>query len=321
MLIKFACAQPEITAGQPDLNTQKIINLIKEAALNKADILLLPELAVPGYLIGDLWEQKSFLEDCEAFGEEIIKVTSDYDICVIFGNIAIDRTKVNEDGRVRKYNAAFAAYRGKALGNGKLPYNCIIKHSLPNYREFDDSRYFYSLAQLAAELETTPQQLAYPVEIEIKGQKLKLGIMLCEDGWTENYHFSIPSALAKNGSDILCNLSCSPFTLNKNAKRHRLFSAQAQKLALPLAYCNNTGIQNNGKNIFTYDGCSCVYSSNGTLIAEADAFKESLLYFYFDTADKTVKADSQPVATAKDDTADIYKSVRYGTQNFCSSLA
>ena len=46
MLIKFACAQPEITAGRPDLNTQKIINLIKEAALNKADILLLPELAV-----------------------------------------------------------------------------------------------------------------------------------------------------------------------------------------------------------------------------------------------------------------------------------
>ena len=103
---------------------------------------------------------------------------------------------------VRKYNAAFAAYRGKALGSGKLPYNCIIKHSLPNYREFDDSRYFYSLAQLAAELETTPQQLAHPVEVEIKGQKLKLGIMLCEDGWTENYHFSTPSALAENGSDI-----------------------------------------------------------------------------------------------------------------------
>lgn len=185
MLIKFACAQPEITAGRPDLNTQKIINLIKEAAFKKADILLLPELAVPGYLIGDLWEQKSFLEDCEAFGEEIINATANYDICVIFGNIAIDRNKVNEDGRVRKYNAAFAAYRGKALGNGKLPYNCIIKHSLPNYREFDDSRYFYSLAQLAAELETTPHQLAHPVEVEIKGQKLKLGIMLCEDGWTE----------------------------------------------------------------------------------------------------------------------------------------
>ena len=137
MLIKFACAQPKITAGRPDLNTQKIINLIKEAALNKADILLLPELAVPGYLIGDLWEQKSFLEDCEAFGEEIINATADYDICVIFGNIAIDRTKVNEDGRVRKYNAAFAAYRGNVRGNGKLPYNCIIQHSLPNNHQFD----------------------------------------------------------------------------------------------------------------------------------------------------------------------------------------
>ena len=46
MLIKFVCAQPEITAGRPDLNTQKILNIIKKAALDKADILLLPELAV-----------------------------------------------------------------------------------------------------------------------------------------------------------------------------------------------------------------------------------------------------------------------------------
>ena len=123
MLIKFACAQPEITAGRPDLNTQKIINLIKEAALNKADILLLPELAVPGYLIGDLWEQKSFLEDCEAFGEKIINATANYDICVIFCNIAIDISKVKEDGRVRNYHPSFAAYHRKFLGKVQLPYH------------------------------------------------------------------------------------------------------------------------------------------------------------------------------------------------------
>ncbi len=318
-MLKIACAQPEITAGRPDLNTEKILNLIDEAAANSADILFLPECAVPGYLIGDLWEQTAFIEDCEACGQDIINATADNDLCVVFGNIALDKTKVNEDGRMRKYNAAFIAHHGKALGNGKLPYNFTVKHSLPNYREFDDSRYFYSLAQLAAELGTTPDALTAPVEVNIKGQTVKLGIMLCEDGWTDNYHFNVPQALARGGADILCNISCSPFTLNKDAKRHRLFGTQAEEAKLPLVYCNNTGIQNNGKNIFTYDGCSCVYNSDGTLSAEAEAYAETVLYFDFDCKSKKISA-APALAEPADRTAAIYKAVRYGTQKFLQQL-
>ncbi len=318
-MLKIACAQPEITAGRPDLNTEKILKLIDETAANGADILFLPECSVPGYLIGDLWEQTAFIEDCEACGQDIINATADNDLCVVFGNIALDKTKVNEDGRVRKYNAAFIAYHGKSLGNGKLPYNFIVKHSLPNYREFDDSRYFYSLAQLAAELGTTPDALTAPVEINIQGQTVKLGVMLCEDGWTDNYHFNVPQALAHGGADILCNISCSPFTLNKDAKRHRLFGAQAKEAKLPLVYCNNTGIQNNGKNIFTYDGCSCVYNSDGTLSAEAEAYAETVLYFDFDCEAKKINA-APALAETADRTAAIYKSVRYGTQKFLQQL-
>lgn len=318
-MLKIACAQPEITAGRPDLNTEKILKLIDETAANGADILFLPECSVPGYLIGDLWEQTAFIEDCEACGQDIINATADNDLCVVFGNIALDKTKVNEDGRVRKYNAAFVAHHGKALGNGKLPYNFTVKHSLPNYREFDDSRYFYSLAQLAAELGTTPDALTAPVEVNIKGQTVKLGIMLCEDGWTDNYHFNVPQALARGGADILCNISCSPFTLNKDVKRHRLFGAQAKEAKLPLVYCNNTGIQNNGKNIFTYDGCSCVYNSDGTLSAEAEAYAETILYFDFDYETKKINA-APAIAETMDRTAAIYKAVRYGTQKFLQQL-
>ena len=318
-MLKIACAQPEITAGRPNLNTEKILKLIDEAAANGANILFLPECSVPGYLIGDLWEQTAFIEDCEACGQDIINATADNDLCVVFGNIALDKTKVNEDGRVRKYNAAFVAHHGKALGNGKLPYNFTVKHSLPNYREFDDSRYFYSLAQLAAELGTPPDALTAPVEVNIKGQTVKLGVMLCEDGWTDNYHFNVPQALARGGADILCNISCSPFTLNKDAKRHRLFGTQAEEAKLPLVYCNNTGIQNNGKNIFTYDGCSCVYNSDGTLSAEAEAYAETVLYFDFDYKTKKINA-AFALAEAADRTAAIYKAVRYGTQKFLQQL-
>ncbi|MFQ9523802.1 MAG: hypothetical protein ACLR2G_10395 [Phascolarctobacterium faecium] len=87
--------------------------------------------------------QAAFIEDCAAYGDEIIAATENCgELCVIFGNIAVDNSKRNEDGRARKYNAAFAAQHGKLLTNGTLPYDFIVKNALPNYREFDDNRHF-----------------------------------------------------------------------------------------------------------------------------------------------------------------------------------
>lgn len=68
MALKIACGQMEIIAGRPDLNTKKMLELIGLAKNDKVDILLFPEMAVPGSLIGDLWEQSAFLKDCEAYG-------------------------------------------------------------------------------------------------------------------------------------------------------------------------------------------------------------------------------------------------------------
>ena len=64
MALKIACGQIEIIAGRPDLNTKKILHHMDMACQNGIDILLLPELAVPGYFLGDLWEQTAFIEDC-----------------------------------------------------------------------------------------------------------------------------------------------------------------------------------------------------------------------------------------------------------------
>ena len=81
MKVKIICGQLEITPGRPDLNYHKIIQTIDEARSRKADILLLPEMALPGYLIGDLWEQQSFLDDCEYYAQQIALHSKD--ICVM----------------------------------------------------------------------------------------------------------------------------------------------------------------------------------------------------------------------------------------------
>lgn len=318
MKITIACGQIDVVPGRPDINTPRILAAIEQAKTKHIDILLLPEMCIPGYLLGDLWEQEAFLKDCEDYGREVVHASND--ICVIFGNIALDETKVNEDGRCRKYNAAFVAQNCKLL-YGALPYPYIIKNALPDYREFDDSRYFHSLFKLQPELypPRSIPELLQPVQVLIRGTLVKLGVMICEDGWTENYLYNVPQILKTNGAEILCNISCSPFTLNKNHKRDKLFSAQAQECELPLIYCNNIGIQNNGKNVFTYDGCSCIYDKTGSLIASSKRFEEAMLLCTFDTETASVTSPSQPEAQL-DETAEIYTALHYGAKKFLQAM-
>ena len=312
MEIKIICGQLEIIPGRPDVNYEKIMQSITAARAQGADILLLPEMALPGYLIGDVWEQQSFLDDCDYYCQEIIKASTG--LCIAFGSVAMEKDKLNEDGRLRKYNAAFVCQDGKLLG-GYQGRSFIIKNSLPNYREFDDCRYFYSLQKLCAEEGASVEQALQPVEITIRGTKVKLGIMLCEDGWTENYHLNVPQALARNGAQILCNLSCSPYTLGKNRKRNRLFGAQAKEAGIPLLYCNNVGIQNNGKNIFTYDGCSSAYNGDGTLVTSAEMYDDTLLEMTWDTQANCI-IPSCPPAVLPEEPQNIYLTLKYGTTKF-----
>lgn len=312
MLIKIICGQMEIIPGRPDLNYQKISNIIGQAKEKKADILLLPEMCLPGYLIGDLWEQQTFLDDCAYYDQQIAAQAEN--ICIVFGSVATETGKINEDGRIRKYNAAYICQNGTML-SGYLGRNFIIKNSLPNYREFDDARYFHSLQKLCAEENIAIADALQPIAITIKGQQIKLGVMLCEDGWTDNYQYNIPSILAEKEANLLCNLSCSPYSLGKNKKRHRLLAAQSQAASKPLIYCNNVGIQNNGKNIFTYDGSSCVYNASGKLAAALPMFTDELLEFTWNTETNEINSVNLPAAPQQE-TNIIYHTLRYGAQQF-----
>lgn len=312
MLIKIICGQMEIIPGRPDLNYQKISNIIGQAKEKNADILLLPEMCLPGYLIGDLWEQQTFLDDCAYYAQQIAAQAEN--LCIVFGSVATEKGKINEDGRIRKYNAAYICQNGTML-SGYLGRNFIIKNSLPNYREFDDARYFHSLQKLCAEENIAIADTLQPIAITINGQQIKLGVMLCEDGWTDNYQYNIPSILAEKEASLLCNLSCSPYSLGKNKKRHRLLAAQSQAASKPLIYCNNVGIQNNGKNIFTYDGSSCVYNASGKLAAALPMFTDELLEFTWNTETNEINSANLPAAPQQE-TDIIYHTLRYGTQQF-----
>ena len=90
-MLKICFSQFEVEPGHPDLNFSKMLQAINEAKQNHADIIIFPEMVIPGYLLGDTWEQTSYLKDCLAYGDDIIAQSDD--ICIIFGNIAMKLCK------------------------------------------------------------------------------------------------------------------------------------------------------------------------------------------------------------------------------------
>lgn len=327
-MIKVALAQMEIIPGNPLENVTTMLTMIQEAKEKQVEMIIFPEMSIPGYFLGDTWEQLAFLRDCEEYGQHII--ASSTDICIIFGNIAMDWNKVNDDGRVRKYNACFIAHQGKLIGDDNFPYPFRIKTLQPNYREFDDSRHFYSLCKLATERGEHVNELLQPVNLHLGDQNLTLGCILCEDGWSDEYAIKPTHAIHQNGPvDVFVNISSSPYTLGKNNKRNRVFSNQAKLVNKPLIYVNNTGIQNNGKTIYTFDGLSTVYNQNGEIIEQCPPFSSLVKYIELSIGHNKekdlacAKSDLQhpPIIVAKDTPIDsIYKSLHYGTTRFLRSI-
>ena len=264
-----------------------------------------------------MWESKGFINECEELGEEIIKASKG--IYVIFGNVASDKSKKNFDGRLRKYNALFVAKDGKLIHNNIDNYPFIIKSLLPNYKEFEDPRHFFSLKDLAFENNADIKEYLKPLEIECNGKKIKLGLTICEDAWSSNYSFSPMDIINSNKDvDLFINISSSPYTLVKDTKRHKMYGEIASKHNTPLVYVNNVGIQNNGKTVYTFDGGSAVYDNKGNLLLTGNRYEDNVYYIEMDIKNKSYP---KPIEILEDDEYKfIYDTVIYGIIKFTKSI-
>lgn len=313
--IKFAVSQMEVIPGRPDKNTAYILKETEAAKTRKIDAILFPEMAVPGYLLGDEWENDSFIADLVGYNQDILAKSDG--IAVFWGNVYAEFNKKGEDGRIRKYNAVYVAQDGKWVSNGVFEGH-TFKSLMPKYREFDDERHFYSLPKLANEKKVGIEKLLKPFPIKVRGGVVKVGAILCEDMWSDDYSISPTHILVKNGADMIINLSASPWSWRKNDKRHRVVRSLLEKDRVPFVYVNNVGIQNNGKNIFLFDGNSSIYNPDGTLMLTAEDYKEQTLDVKLPA--KRYKEIKERKPFDKEDTIELHRGLVYGIQKFFETL-
>ena len=275
--MRIALAQLNPTSGDIEGNTTRILAALDSAARQGADLLLTPEMALPGYCIGDLVEDAVFLAANERAMQRIAAAARD--ITAVIGFIDFDPAARNDSGGIRKYNAAAVVRDGAVLRRAH-------KTLLPSYRYFDDKRFF------------TPAETREPVSVPVAGGRtVSLGVSICEDLWDEYSNVKPLAELAAKGADVLVNINASPFCPGKREERDRLIRRYIRQLGKPLVYINTTGAADNGKNIIPFDGESLVYDAHGQLIAIGPQFAEELLIVDLDLcadAERRARIDVLP---------------------------
>ena len=312
-LPRIALAQLAVRPGRPDLNVARMLELIAEAREAGGEVVAFPELCVPGYIVGDLWEVDALVEDFAAWSDAVREESAG--LTVLFGNVAVDHGRIGEDGRVRKFNAVYVCHDRQYLVRPSvpdgLPHGVHAKTLQPNYRFFDDDRHFYSLRKLAASRARAVRDWLVPYEIELAGgDTFRFGVQLCEDIWCQDYEqadevLDTLRVYHERGAQAVFNLSSSPWTWQKNDKRHRTVREVLERSPLPFFYVNQVGALNNGKNIIVFDGDSTAYSADGSIHARAAPWREQLL----------VTSERGGPATDEDEVGSFYHGVLTGLRH------
>ncbi|MCK6548485.1 NAD(+) synthase [Myxococcota bacterium] len=294
---RIALGQIEVVPGLPERNVERMLTFVDEAKRRGAELVAFPEMSVGGYLVGDRWLEDDFCRALMAYDDVLLDASRD--IAIAWGNVHLDTTlearglhgwHPNEDGRTRRYNAMRIAQGGawarRKLETPLVPAGVHVKTLLPNYRFFDDERYFFSLQDVAKDFGVPLESLEQPFVLTFGGREVLVGFELCEDLWCADYRrngqaLNATKMLVDNGAELIVNGSSSPWTYGKNGardRRVRFLQSELGDAFVPFAYVNVVGAQNNGKDIITFDGGSTVYGRSGAPIQLAGrAYAEEML--------------------------------------------
>ena len=263
--MKVALGQINTTVGALESNARKMLDYVAQAK-GKADVILFPELAIPGYPPKDLLELSGFVEanvrTLNQFAEKIEGIE------VIVGFAEPNRQPTGKPC----FNSAAIIRDRKIIAVHR-------KSLLPTYDVFDEGRYFEpSSAQELVQMNGSP-----------------VGVTVCEDVWNDKdsfprplYHIDPLQIQVKMGAEFIMNISASPYHQEKWEERHKLLQNEARKYGKFVIYLNLVG----GNDELIFDGRSVIFSPQGEVMARAKDFEEDLLVFDLNSKEPIIRSSS-----------------------------
>ncbi len=238
--LRLAAAQLNTVVGDLSGNVERVLKALAAAEAAGADLLVAPELAIPGYPPEDLLLKPSFVADNVAALEKVAAATRHCAVVVGYVGAAPDGGGLA--------NAAAVCAGGRVVG-------VYRKRCLPNYGVFDEQRWF------------VPGD-GSPSLFGVAGAWV--GVSICEDVWFDD---GPVAQEGRAGADVVVNLNASPYNRGRHAERLTMLRARVAEAGCAVAYVNQVG----GQDELVFDGDSLIVAADGSLLASGAQFKEDLV--------------------------------------------
>ncbi len=284
--MKIALAQINTVIGDFDHNLSKIRANIKTAREAGAQVIVFPEMCIPGYPAADFLEFDYFVDECYRHIQAL--AAESHQVAVVVGGPVKNQ---NPRGKPL-FNAAFVLYDGKI-------HSIVKKSLLPDYDVFDEYRYFEPNTEFRA------------VDLPFG----RLAVTICEDLWgleDSKLYTSMPmDELVKQHPDVIINIAASPFHYRQTARRTDVLSRNAKLYGLPLVNVNQVG----GQTELLFDGESIVLDQHGRLSGKLKKFEEDFALFDIRNLPVEARADNDP-----EDVALIYDALVMGIRDYFTKM-
>lgn len=225
---------------------------MRQASDKGVQIIAFPEMSVTAYTCLDLFAQQTLLKNAEQALLKLVSDTADLNILTIAGAPLVTENRL--------INAAVAFQAGKILG-------VVPKTYIPNYKEFQEQRWFTSAAELRDKIVSIGDR-TYPLgsHLLFTAGQVKVGIEICEDLWVP-----VPpsSLLAMEGANILVNISASNELIGKHHYLRSLICQQSARCMAGYVYASAGFGESSTDLVFAGNG---IIAENGTLLEESPRF-------------------------------------------------
>jgi NAD+ synthase (glutamine-hydrolysing) len=233
----FMC-QTNTTPGDFQGNVARIKQGIEAAFTSGVDLVVFPELTIPGYLCRDMMFRQGFVDQNLLALQEVVSYWNVLAMRykqrphAVLGYIDANRTGVGKPFR----NMAAVIGEGVVIGTYQ-------KQLLPFYDVFDEGRYFEPGDDLLV--------------VKIGGERW--GVCICEDVWNDkgsddyNYRTNPLQKYRNIGVDNIISINSSPFVQGKPEQRMKML-LQTTGPHGTLVYVNQVG----GQDELVFDGHSFI---------------------------------------------------------------
>ena len=263
MEYRIALAQVAPRLGDLDANLELAADRVRAAASEEAQLLVLPELALTGYLLQDLVPDVALAPN----DPRLLGIGADAPGMLVAVGF------VEETAEHRYCNSVALVRDGVLVGIHRKVY-------LPTYGLFDEGRFTRTGDRIRT------HDAGAPIG--------RIGLSVCEDFW----HPTLPMLQALDGASLLVNVAAGPSRapggpagLAAIAGWHKMQDTYALLGTVPLAFCNRVGNEEG----LTFWGGSRIVAADGSTVVQAPLWEEALVVGTLDTDDLRTQRYGLPI--------------------------